>query len=133
MVSLKVYKGDKIFCLQDEQEEEADLEGLKAIKADLWSMEDEKEIYCIVFFNRISPERIATGCLMSKNAGKYFFEMRTLFEQLVKFYHFDRLEATVRTDFKEGHRMIKHLGFLKIGTMRKFFKNKDYDLYVRYR
>lgn len=45
----------------------------------------------------------------------------------------ERLEACVDTDFEQGHRMMRMLGFTREGTMRAYQDGRDCDLYARVR
>lgn len=44
---------------------------------------------------------------------------------------FPRVEAYTARHHEEGHRWLKMLGFVYEGPLRKFFKGKDYCMYVK--
>ncbi|MBO4674990.1 MAG: hypothetical protein J5601_02755 [Elusimicrobiaceae bacterium] len=89
------------------------------------------ETLAIFWFWNLGGGRVSVGSFLSQNCGEYFREMQRLIERLFKFYNATRYEAIVKTDFENGHRMIKILGFEREGTMKKFFDGKDFDLYAR--
>jgi hypothetical protein len=119
------------FVCQEEQRKEFDLNVLKEPKLLKFVMENEKETLAIFWFWNLGGGRVSVGSFLSQNCGEYFREMQRLIERLFKFYNATRYEALVKTDFENGHRMIKILGFEREGTMKKFFDGKDFDLYAR--
>lgn len=44
-----------------------------------------------------------------------------------------RIEAQVAAGHTEGERLLAHLGFAKEGLMRKFWQDRDYNLFARVR
>ena len=44
-----------------------------------------------------------------------------------------RIEAQVASGHEEGERLLCHLGFVKEGVMRKFWRGDDYSLFARVR
>lgn len=119
------------FVCQEEQRKEFDLNVLKEPKLLKFVMENEKETLAIFWFWNFGDGRYNVGSYLSANCGPFFREMRTLIERLFDFFQAQRYEAIVRTDFENGHRMIKMLGFEREGTMKRFSNGIDYDLYAR--
>ena len=119
------------FVCQGAQKGEFDLSVLNDSRFERFAMENEKETLAIFWFWKLGAGRCYVGSFISQNAGPFFLEMRTLILRLFDFYDATRFEALVQTDFEEGHRMIKILGFEREGTMKKFLDGIDYDLYAR--
>lgn len=133
MVNIKAFdlKTLKPFVCQKEQREEFNLDILQNQNLMRFVMENEKETLAIFWFWNLGEGRFSVGSFLSQNCGPFFPEMKTLIERLFDFYNAPRYEAIVKTDFENGHRMIKLLGFEREGTMRKFVKGCDFDLYAR--
>lgn len=137
MVSVRAISGAKDlrlpFVCQEAQKDEFNLKllNMKDINLTRFVMENETETLAIFWFWNLGGGRVCVESFLSQNCGEYFREMQRLIERLFKFYNATRYEATVRTDFINGHRMIKILGFEREGTMKKFFNGIDYDLYAR--
>lgn len=137
MVSVRAISGAKDlrlpFVCQKAQRDEFDLGVLDNDNINLqrFVLENETETLAIFWFWNLGGGRVSVGSFLSQNCGEYFREMQRLIERLFKFYNATRYEALVKTDFENGHRMIKILGFEREGTMKKFFDGKDFDLYAR--
>jgi hypothetical protein len=71
--------------------------------------------------------------IISCEAGPHFNSMiRSIRAHLEGSHTFRRVEAYVRTDWDEAHRMAKVLGFKREGTMHDFDPfGRDCDLYAR--
>lgn len=135
MISVKPFKGVadlKPFTLQKEQGTEEGVEALEGTAAQAYVVENETETLCIIYFLEQGGGRITTGCYMSEKAGPYFLKLKRIYERLLKFYPYKRLEAIVRSDFKQGVRMVGLLGFEFEGCMKAFYNGKNYDLFARY-
>lgn len=89
------------------------------------------KILAILLFTPIDEERCVLGALLSSISGQYFLGMRNIIFNFLKLYNYARLECTVKEDFKNGHRLMTLLGFVKEGTMRKYHNNETYCLYGR--
>lgn len=137
MVSVRAISGAKDlrlpFVCQKAQRDEFDLGVLDMDNIDLqrFVLENETETLAIFWFWNLGGGRVNVGSFLSQNCGEYFREMQRLIERLFKFYNATRYEALVKTDFINGHRMIKILGFEREGTMKKFLNGIDFDLYAR--
>ena len=135
MVKIRPFKSfadlTKRFVLQKAQTGEVDFSIFNQENLSAFTMESENETLAIFWFWDLGGGRVNVGSLISQYAGPYFREMQRLIERLFKFYNAPRYEALVKTDFENGHRMIKILGFEREGTMKKFLNGIDYDLYSR--
>lgn len=121
------------FVCQEAQKDEFDPTILKNSELLRFVMENEKETLAIFWLWDLGAGRYNVGSVLSANCGPYFPEMKTLIEKLFDFYKATRYEATVKTSFENGHRMLKLLGFTREGTMKKFYNGIDFDLYARVR
>lgn len=77
-------------------------------------------------------DRAFMWSLIGEDAGPHLrFFMRAT-EGFLKSAPWRRIEAAVASDFEQGHRMIKMLGFEFEGRMRAFSpEGDDHDLYAR--
>ncbi len=89
------------------------------------------KIILILGFFPVDERRCVLSTLVSKHAGPYFKGLKRVIDRLLSLYEYERLECSVKSDFEAGARCAKLFGFTKEGTMRKFFKGTDYDLYGR--
>lgn len=73
--------------------------------------------------------------IISCNAGPHFNLMiRSIRKFLEEGHQLRRVEAYIRTDWNEAHRLAKVLGFTREGTMHRFDPlGNDCDLYARVR
>lgn len=92
----------------------------------------QNDIICIIVCTPMTKDRCHIGALVSADSGKYFVALRSLVFKILDVYSmFTRLEATIKADFKQGHRLAKLLGFEYEGTLRKFSNGEDYCMYAR--
>ena len=80
--------------------------------------------------------RYVGWCFMSRHAGPHMFRITHLMRDYVDSFNAARVEMTVRSSFKEGHRWAELLGFELEGTMRNYRpgeepENRDECLYAR--
>ena len=77
--------------------------------------------------------RYAAWAFLSGNCGRRFVAIHRAVKTFFAMNDFRRVEAEVATDFTEGHRWIRMLGFeLENPRMRKYFPDgSDASLYVR--
>ena len=81
----------------------------------------------------VHPGRAQVWTMLAQNAGQHMLGLTRAIKKLLKgFADYDRVEATVRTDFAPGHRWARLVGFERECTMRCFGPDgQDYDLYAR--
>lgn len=70
---------------------------------------------------------------ISSDSGKHFVSIVRTMKRLIDEVDCDRIEATVIRSFKQGHRLVRLLGFeLEADLMRKYgLTGLDYSLYAR--
>lgn len=122
-----------LVCLQEEQSAELpDAEFDPDYSFALFAKEQILGIFGII---EVSAGRFALISLIDKNSGKYMLFMVKKFKKMIalgiKEKKIARLEAYVRTDFAAGKRLITMLGFEREGTLRKFYKSMDYDIFAK--
>ena len=121
--------------IQDEQKFESQIFGGELLSDTRWTVKtllnERDEIMAIIGWYRKTPEMALVGAFMSDDIQPYLLSVKRKFEQLWLTNGYLRTEAIVRTGFEQGHRFIKLLGFEREGTMRKYIKGMDYDLYAR--
>lgn len=96
-------------------------------------LNDKNEPMAIVGIIEQDKNRATVWSLISCKAGPFMPVVAKIFKRLIMLYETDyiRLEMIVKSDFKQGHRFAGILGFKREGTMKKFYKEQDYDLYGR--
>lgn len=76
--------------------------------------------------------RAVAWALIGENARRHFVRLTKSMVRYFDFAEFNRLETAVKTDFAEGHRWARMMGFVREGTMRGYAPDGcDYDLYAR--
>lgn len=85
-------------------------------------------MFCFIEANK---SRCCLYALVSKNISKHIVGCFKFINKLIKvFSHaYKRLECTVKTDFKQGHRCVKMLGFNKEVDMPYYENDETYTLY----
>lgn len=74
---------------------------------------------------------IAWG-LIGDEAPRHFIALHKAVSRFLRMTEYRRIETSVSTDFEEGHRWARMLGFVNEGTMRAFTPDgRDCDLYAR--
>lgn len=77
-------------------------------------------------------DRAYAWMLIGEDAGPHFFPIVRAVSGFLKAAPWRRVEAAVACDFRNGHRLIKMLGFEHEGRMRAFSPDgADHDLYAR--
>ena len=77
-------------------------------------------------------DRAYAWMLIGEDAGPHFFPIVRAVSGFLKAAPWRRVEAAVTCDFRNGHRLIKMLGFEYEGRMRAFSPDgSDHDLYAR--
>lgn len=79
--------------------------------------------------------RGAVFAFVSKDAGRYMTAVVKALRQIIEggmpTFGFERLEMSVVENFPAGDRMARMLGFEYEGTMKKYFKGRNYKLFAR--
>lgn len=74
---------------------------------------------------------IAWG-LIGENASKHFIPISKAILRFLEITPYRRIETSVASDFDQGHRWARMLGFENEGTMKAFTPDgRDCDLYAR--
>jgi RimJ/RimL family protein N-acetyltransferase len=80
----------------------------------------------------LTPNRGQIWSLLSPYSGKHMAGITRFAIKSIAKCGIKRIEAHVRTDFEQGHRWAKMLGFKREGTMEAYGDDGlDYDLYSR--
>lgn len=83
---------------------------------------------------KIWEGRIIAWALISGKSGAHFVGIFKAIKRYLDLNDARRIEATVDVDFKEGHRLMRLLGFEYEGLMRKYLADgRDMCLYARVR
>lgn len=79
------------------------------------------------------PGRGEAWALIDRETKKYFVQLFKVMRDLLAGVECPRIEAAIRHDFPQGHRLIRLLGFeLEAPLMRKYgVTGEDYTLYAR--
>lgn len=78
--------------------------------------------------------RIQLWALMSSESGPRFVGIFRAILRFIDLCEARRIEATVDSNFAEGHRLLRMLGFEREGRMRAYLMDgRDCDLYARVR
>lgn len=86
---------------------------------------------CMGLIPQWEGRAIAWG-LIAKETGPYFLKVTKAVFRTMELHPFRRIEASVKSDFVQGHRWAQMLGFKREGTMRAYAPNgDDHDLYAR--
>lgn len=115
--------------VQAEQRQEDLLGGLQ--NSVLFSLFDGEEVMAVIGFVCLSPKRRMAVSLLSQNCGRDMLPIVRIMRRCYEIYKTERVEMTVKTDFKPAHRLAKLLGFEREGTLKKFLNGQDYDIYAR--
>lgn len=67
--------------------------------------------------------------MMTELARKHMTQLIHIVRNFLWLSHFRRIEATVDTRFRDGHRLVKVLGFMKDCVLRGYSESTDYVLY----
>jgi RimJ/RimL family protein N-acetyltransferase len=111
---------------QPEQSEEVDMTG-----CDGYSIVIDGKIYCCIGLIKVWKDRGRVWSLIDIKAGQHMVALIRTFKKLYKQHKIKRIEIDVKSDFKQGHRMAKLLGFKREGTMIKYFDDMNFDLYAK--
>lgn len=76
--------------------------------------------------------RAYAWALMSAIAGRHFISVFRAISRFLELQSIKRIEAVVQSDFEQGHRMIKMLGFSFEGELKAYLPNgADCAIYGR--
>ena len=77
------------------------------------------------------PGRAVAWALVSSAAGPHFLGVHRAVKRALDVHPFRRIETGVVSDFDEGHRWAKMLGFVREGQMRAYTPDgRNCDLYA---
>lgn len=83
---------------------------------------------------RMWENRDQAWALMAANSGRHFVGIYRGIKRFLDLHDARRVEATVDSNFDEGHRLMRLLGFEREGRMRAYLMDgRDCDLYARVR
>ena len=129
-------KGDlDNMAIQDEQKHEIEN---ACEKQDIsFTLADGDKVIGVFSVLKIYSGRGVVSYFISREAGNYMLSMIRKLKELIADGMYkckiDRLEMSVMSGFEHGDRFAKMLGFEYEGTMRNYYKGKDYKLYARIR
>ena len=134
MIYIDNYKTGDLDCVKIQPEQEAEKvneNGLLRVNAK--SIKKNGKVLCVFWITDLGGGRSMVSSLISQDCGRFMYGMKLAFNKYIaeNYPNVVRFESTVKTDFDNAHRMIKLLGFIREGTMRKFYNNENYDLYAR--
>lgn len=90
------------------------------------------EVVACAGLSHFTPGRAQGWALFGKKAAPHFLAITREVKRFFDGQNVRRVETPVRTDFEQGHRWARMIGFTREGTMRKFGEDgHDYDLYAR--
>jgi RimJ/RimL family protein N-acetyltransferase len=90
------------------------------------------EIIAIIGIIPQWENRAVAWGLIGENAGPHFISITKAIHRFIEIANYRRIEAFVDTEFEQGHRWMKIMGFKKEGRMAYFDPNgRDYDLYAK--
>ena len=92
---------------------------------------DDNVVACLGIIPQWEGRAIAWG-LIGSEAGKEFYAIHKAVKRFLDLQDYRRIETAVSSDFEQGHRWAKLLGFENEGTMRAYTPDgRDCDLYAR--
>lgn len=100
-----------------------------------WTVVDERGgVLCCAGIIPIWENRAEAWSLIAGSAGPRFVPILRAMRRELDAHPDVRIEITVESDFEQGHRMARMLGFEREGTMRAYLPTgRDCDLYARVR
>ena len=97
-------------------------------------MDDDYNVICCLGVVKQWENRGLAWGLIGDKAPDHFVAIHRAVRRFLDLQDIKRIEAAVMTEFPEGHRWIKMLGFKYEGTMQSYTPRGDnYDLYARIR
>jgi predicted dehydrogenase len=101
------------------------------LKNPCWTMEEDGIIYFIGGVHPVHPYRYIMWAFLSKFAGNKLLRITKEVMRNIMTYSNVRLETVVSTDFDNGHKWVKMLGFEYEGTMKSYTQDgKDMAMYA---
>jgi len=94
---------------------------------DAYTAIEGDEVLCCAGVHRLWPGRGVAWACLSKKAGKHMAAITRAVKRGLDLFEYDRIEAVVSSEFPQGHRWIRMLGF-ELETpkgMDKYFPNGD--------
>lgn len=106
-------------------------ESLKNAGPAFTAMDGDRVVMCGGLFPQWEGRAIVWA-LVGVDAGKHMIAITRGTKRFFGMFKYRRLETAVKTDFVEGHRWARMLGFANEGTMTGWAPDGcDYDLYAR--
>jgi len=97
-----------------------------------YSLEVDGAILAAAGFVPQWDNRALVWALISKEVGPHMVGLTRAVKRALSLHHYRRVETHVASDFAEGHRWARLLGFEREGRMRAFTpQGDDCDLYAR--
>lgn len=97
-----------------------------------YSLVDDDGVYaCMGLIHQWDNRAVAWG-LISAESGPHFILIHKAVHRTMRLHNYRRIETAVASDFEQGHRWAKMLGFEREGRMRSYTPDgRDCDLYAR--
>ncbi|MBQ8678064.1 MAG: hypothetical protein IJ529_06310 [Alphaproteobacteria bacterium] len=125
---------DKMIIQQEQSHELATAVFPKDIS---FTFEEDGEVLGVVAVVKVYDGRGIVTSFISADAGRSMLQLVRIAKELITdgMYELklDRLEMSVLAGFQHGERFAKMLGFEYEGTMRNYYKGRDYKLFAKIR
>lgn len=96
-----------------------------------WSAVQEDKVLVCAGLVPLWEGRSQIWSLIAADAGPYFIRLVRGMRTFLDLQDVRRIEAAVATEFPQGHRLARMLGFVREGTMRGYAPGgRDHDLYA---
>jgi len=109
-------------------------EGIEALEkhSSFTCLVDDKPVCCFGWME-LYPTRASIWSYMSEDAARYLVHLTRIAKRLISTLQYKRLEMEVDTDFEQGHRWARMLGFqLEAECLRGFrMDGGDSAIYAR--
>lgn len=140
MVEVLRFKAEHVSLINQQSHDEQTLSGLNV---ESYRFAEKQEHSYTIAINGIVQacfgaivlwkNRAEAWAIIDKNCGKHFVSIVRVMKRTIDLYGYNRTEAVVQSDFEQGHRLVKLLGFdLEAPLMRKYgVTGLDYSLYAR--
>lgn len=99
-----------------------------------YSMVSDAQVIACAGLTHIWEGRALAWSLLSASAGAHMVRLVKVIRRFLDAQDIRRIEATVNSDFQQGHRMAEMLGFTAEGVMRGYLPDgRDCHRYARVR
>jgi len=137
MLEMRAFKHGDLDNMAIQKEQIHEIESACQRQDISFTLADDEKVIGVFSVLKVYSGRGVVSSFISKDAGSYMLEMIRLLRKLIAEGMYkckiDRLEMSVLKGFEHGDRFAKMLGFEYEGTMRNYYKGKDYKLYARIR